>query len=151
MKLRDLKLSRLVPGPADEVFEVWFDPACPGGPWHGAQKVMMTVAVDGMFYFGLDRAATRLKSPGLAPTGGLVGHFGRFTAIDRPHAVEHTWMSEHTRGLETTVSLTFESCAGGTELTLVHRGIPDDELGRRHESGWTALLTRLEAHFGKRG
>jgi uncharacterized protein YndB with AHSA1/START domain len=147
MKLVDLKLSRFIPGPPGEVFDVWFDPASPGGPWHGAAKVMMNLAVDGMFYFGIERAA--LEKKGIAVRGtGLLGHFGRFTAVDRPRAVEHTWMSEHTHGIETTVSVTFEPRDGGTQLTLVHRGVPDDETGRRHEGGWTFLLERLEAHFG---
>jgi uncharacterized protein YndB with AHSA1/START domain len=151
MKFMDLKLSRLIPGPADEVFDVWFDPKSPGGPWHGARKVIMNLAVDGMFYFGVDRAQIRSKSPGIAEAEGLLGHFGRFTAINRPRGAEHTWMSEHTHGLETTVSVTLEPCEGGTLLTIVHRGVPDDELGRRHESGWTSLLSRLEGHFKERG
>jgi uncharacterized protein YndB with AHSA1/START domain len=143
MKFIDVKLSRLIPGPAGDVFDVWFDPQCPGGPWHGAKKVIMNLAVDGMFYFGLDRAQARSKTPGIADTGGLLGHFGRFTAIDRPRAVEHTWMSEHTRGIETTVSVTFEPHGGGTQMTIVHRGLPDDDMGQAHERGWSFLLARV--------
>lgn len=143
MKLIDVKLSRLIPGPAGEVFDVWFDPQSPGGPWHGAKKVIMNLAVDEVFYFGLDRAQARSKTPGIADTSGLLGHFGRFTAIARPHAVEHTWMSEHTHGIETTVSVTFEPREGGTQMTIVHRGIPDDDMGRAHERGWAFLLARV--------
>jgi uncharacterized protein YndB with AHSA1/START domain len=146
MKFVDLKLSRFIPGAADEVFDVWFDPESPGGPWHGAKKVIMNLAVDGMFYFGIERAA--LEKKGIAVLGGgLLGHFGRFTAIDRPRAVEHTWMSEHTHGIETAVSVMFEPRDGGTQMTIVHR-VPDDESGRRHEGGWMSLLARLEQHFG---
>jgi len=150
MKLIDVKVSRLIPGPPGEVFDVWFDPACPGGPWHGAKKVMMNLAVDGMFYFGLDRAQARSKSPGIADTGALLGHFGRFTAIERPRVVEHTWMSEHTHGIETTVSVTFEPREGGTQMTIVHRGVPDDDMGRAHERGWTSLLARVAEPFEKK-
>jgi uncharacterized protein YndB with AHSA1/START domain len=149
MKLIDVKVSRLIPGPAGEVFEVWFDPESPGGPWHGAKKVIMNLGVDGMFYFGLDRAQARSKTPGIADTSGLLGHFGRFTAIDRPHAAEHTWMSEHTHGIETTVSVTFEPREGGTQVTIVHRGLPDDDMGRTHERGWTFLLVRVAEQFEK--
>ena len=149
MKLIDVKLSRLIPGPAGEVFDVWFDPQSPGGPWHGAKKAIMNLAVDGMFYFGLDRAQARSKTPGIADAGGLLGHFGRFTAIDRPRVVEHTWMSEHTHGIETTVSVTFEPREGGTEMTIVHLGIPDDDMGRTHERGWTFLLARVAEHFDR--
>jgi uncharacterized protein YndB with AHSA1/START domain len=151
LKLVDLKLSRLIPGPAGEVFDVWFDPKSPGGPWYGARKGIMNLAVDGMFYFAVDRAQLRAKSPAIADAEAPVGHFGRFTAIHRPRAAEHTWMSEFTHGLETTVSVTFEPCDGGTQLTIVHRGVPDDELGRRHEGGWASLLARLEGHFKERG
>lgn len=147
MKLIELKLSRFIPGRQEDVFDVWFDPASPGGPWHGAKKVLMNLAVDGTFYFGIERAV--LEKKGVAVhSPGLHGHFGRFTAIDRPRAAEHTWMSEHTRGIETTVSITFEPRDGGTQLTIVHRDVPDDENGRRHEGGWTFLLGRLEQHFG---
>ena len=138
MKLIDVKLSRLIPGPADEVFDVWFDPQSPGGPWHGAKKVIMNLAVDGVFYFGIERA------------NGLLGHLGRFVAIDRPRAAEHTWMSENTQGIETTVSLSFEPREGGTQMTILHRGVPDDDRGHKHEGGWTFLLSRLENEFARR-
>ena len=150
MKVIDVELSRLIHGTAGDVFDVWFDPESPGGPWHGATKVIMNLAVDGIFYFGLDRAQARAKSPAIADTGGLLGHFGRFTAIERPHTAEHTWMSEHTHGIETTVSVTFEPRAGGTQLTIVHRGLPDDDMGRAHQRGWTSLLARLAGHFEAR-
>jgi uncharacterized protein YndB with AHSA1/START domain len=146
MKLVDLKLSRFIPGPPDEVFDVWFDPASPGGPWHGAKKAIMNLNVDGMFYFGIERAVLEQKGI-VVRSPGLHGHFGRFTAIERPRAVEHTWMSEHTHGIETTVSVTFEPRDGGTHLTIVHRGVPDDESGRRHEGGWASLVTRVERFF----
>jgi uncharacterized protein YndB with AHSA1/START domain len=149
MKLIDLKFSRFIAGTPGEVFDVWFDPESPGGPWHGCAKVLMNVAVDGMFYFAVERARARSKNPAIADHGELLGHFGRFTAVERPRAAEHTWMSEHTHGIETTVSVTFEARDGGTQMTILHRGIPDDELGRTHERGWTFLLTRVAEHFDK--
>jgi hypothetical protein len=29
-------------------------------------------------------------------------------------------------------------------MTIVHRGVPDDDKGRMHEGGWTNLLSRLD-------
>ena len=107
----------------------------------------MNLAVDGMFYFGIDRALARSKTPEIAAFDGFLGHFGRFTAIDRPRAVEHTWMSEFTHGIETTVSVSFEPRKGGTHMAIVHRNVPDDDMGRTHERGWTYLLSRLGQHF----
>ncbi len=157
MNFIDVKVSRLIPGPAGEVFDVWFDPQSPGGPWHGAKKVIWNLAVDGLFYVGIERQEwiRHMREdhgvhvqPGHA--AGLLGHFGRFVAIDRPRSVEHTWMSENTRGVETTVSITFEPREGGTQMTILHRGLPDDALGRTHEGGWRYLLSRVESEFERR-
>ena len=68
MKLIDLKFSRLIPGPAAAVFDVWFDPESPGGPWHGAKKVIMNLAVDGMRWAARTNAAGRSCSRGSATT-----------------------------------------------------------------------------------
>jgi len=29
---------------------------------------------------------------------------------------------------------------GGTQLTLTHAGVPDTELGRGHQEGWTEIV-----------
>lgn len=64
-----------------------FDPKSPGGPWHGAKKAIMNLAVDGMFYFGIERAAhvehLRVHHGDLAAASAsiagvpVVGHFGK--------------------------------------------------------------------------
>ena len=143
MKLIDVKLSRFIPGPAGEVFDVWFDPASPGGPWHGAKKVIMNVAVDGMFYFGIERAQVEVEEFRRSQAAvSLLGHFGRFTAIEG-RAPPSTRGCPSTRtGIETTVSVTFEPREGGTQMTIVHRGIPDDEMGRGHEARVDASCSR---------
>ena len=57
-------------------------------------------------------------------------------------------MSGHTHRIETTVlRVTFEPCKGGTQLTVTHRGVPDDEDGLKHQGGWGFLLGRVEQHF----
>jgi uncharacterized protein YndB with AHSA1/START domain len=132
MKLIDVTVSRLIPGPAPEVFDVWLDPSCPGSPWHGAKKIIVSPVVDGLFYWGHEHA--RKIRP----------HYGRFLRVERGKHLEHTWMSENTRGLETTVSISFESQAGGTQVTIQHRGLPDDDGGRAHEDGWSYFLGELE-------
>lgn len=147
MTSRDITVSRFIRGPIHEVFDVWFDPQHPGGPWHGARKVIMNLAVDGCFYFGNDRMSARTKNPAIRAGSELLGHFGRFTKLERPFRADHTWMSELTQGVETTVSVTFEARDGGTELTIVHAGIPDEENGRGHERGWTFLVGRCAEHF----
>jgi uncharacterized protein YndB with AHSA1/START domain len=148
MNLVDLTVSRWMRGSPEELFDRWFDPTRVGGPWHGAAKVIMRLAVDGFFYYGVERETwERHTGAALGAVGGLLGHFGRFVAIDRPHRVEHTWMSEITHGIETAVTVTFEARDGGTLVTIFHRGVPDDEKGRLHEGGWTNLLSGLGSAF----
>jgi hypothetical protein len=53
---------------------------------------------------------------------------------------------EHAPG-SAVVALTFEPRENGTELTLHHTGVPDDEMGRQHAVGWTWILSMLTERF----
>jgi uncharacterized protein YndB with AHSA1/START domain len=139
MKLTDLTITRTIPAPAGDVFDVWMDPKSPGGPWHGAARLILDPVVDGLFYFAVNHQ------------GRDWAHYGRFVLIDRPQQVEYTWMSEATKGVESVVSITFESRAGQTEVTLRHTGVPDDEMGRQHQEGWTWVLSMLSERFVSKG
>jgi hypothetical protein len=70
--------------------------------------------------------------------------------IERPALVEHTWMSEATKGCESTVRVTFEPRGSQTEVTLRHTDVPDDEMGRQHAEGWTWVLSMLAERFAKK-
>jgi uncharacterized protein YndB with AHSA1/START domain len=135
MKLTDITVSRAIAAPAEKVFDVWMDPKSPGAPWFGAERVILNPVVDGLFYVALKHE------------GRTWPHYGRYVRIVRPHLVEHTWVSEATKGLESVVAVTFEPHGDQTEVTLRHSGIPDDELGRRHEEGWTWVLSMLAERF----
>jgi len=138
MKLTDVTVSRTIPAPAENVFDVWMDPKSPGGPWFGADRVILNAVVDGLFYLAVKHE------------GRTWPHFGRFVRIERPRQVEYTWMSEGTQGVESVVTVTFEPRGDQTEVTLRHSGVPDDEMGRRHEQGWTWVLSMLAERFGAR-
>jgi len=58
-------------------------------------------------------------------------------------------MSEATRGLETVVTITLTPRDGGTDVTLHHANVPDDEMGRSHKEGWTWYLNVLAERFEK--
>ena len=135
MKLIDLTVSRTIPAPAAQVFDVWTDPKSPGGPWFGSDRLIINMAVDGLFYLAVKHE------------GRTWPHYGRFTKIDRPACVEYTWMSEGTKGLESVVTVTFEARGDQTEVTLKHTGVPDDEMGGQHQDGWTWVLSMLAERF----
>lgn len=130
-KTIEFKVERTIPAPVGEVFDAWLDPTTPGNPWSMAEKLMLDPKVDGLFYWAIRGTP----------------HFGRFTAIDRPARVEHTWMSPNTLGAETTVSVTFRKQGADTLMTLVHSGLPDNERGRSHEGGWNYFLGAFLERF----
>ena len=138
MNLIDLTVSRTIPAPAEKVFDVWMDPSSPGGPWFGADRVILNPVVDGLFYLAVKHE------------GRTWPHYGRFIAIERPQKVEYTWVSEGTQGIESVITITFEPRGDQTEVTLHHSGVPDDEMGRRHKEGWTWVLSMLAESLASR-
>jgi len=137
-KQTELTLSRTIAASPGEVFDVWIDPRSPGGPWFGATKVLLDARVDGLFYNML------------AHEGRQWAHYGRFIVLDRPRRIEHTWVSEATRGVESVVSLTFEPRGDKTQVTLRHTGVPDDEFGLQHREGWDFVLGAIEQRFARK-
>jgi uncharacterized protein YndB with AHSA1/START domain len=138
MKQTDLTLTRTVKATPAEVYDVWIDPKSPGGPWFGSTRLIFEAKIDGLFY------------QGFVHDGRDQAHYGRFVALERGRRIEHTWVSEATRGIETTVTLTFEETPKGTLVTLKHTGVPDDEQGRQHADGWGFVLGSIEQRFAKR-
>lgn len=127
-----LELTRAIPASPSEVFDGWLDPNCPGTPWNEAAKLILDPKVDGLYYWLFINEAGEPKP-----------HYGRFTILDRPQTVQYTWMSLHTRGLESLVTATFQKMGEDTLMTLRHENLPDDEYGRGHEKGWEYLLSRF--------
>ena len=138
MKLNEVSVSRTIPAPADKVFDVWMDPKSPGGPWFGAERLILNPVVDGLFYLAVKHE------------GHTWPHYGRFLQINRPSLVEYTWMSDGTKGAESIVTVTMEPRGDETEVTLRHSGVPDDEMGRQHEGGWTWVLSKLAESLGSK-
>ena len=135
IELHDLTMSRTIPASPGAVFDVWLDPKSPGGLWYGCERVIINPVADGLFYNVFEHQ------------GRSWPHYGRFVRIDRPHRIEHTWVSEATQGLETFVTLTLEARDAHTQVTLRHTGLPDAEAVRKHEDGWTSMLSALDEHF----
>lgn len=144
MNLTTLEFSRQIPASPEEVYDVWIDPQCPGGPWfspqteHQKSKIIFDAKLDGLFYHCVMAG------------GQSWAHYGRFTQLERGKIVEHTWVCEATKGRESIVTTTFEPRDGGTFVKLVHTGVPDDEPGRAQSSGWKWILGALADTMAKR-
>ena len=135
VKTMDLTVTRTMAAPPTRIFDVWLDSKCPGSPWFGVTKAIVNPVVDGLFYH-----AVHLEGHDWA-------HYGRFITLDRPRQIQHTWVSEATRGLESIVTLTLAAQGDTTSVTLHHTNLPDDEMGRRHEEGWGFVLGALAEAF----
>ncbi len=88
-----------------------------------ARLVRRTRHGRGLFYHSVEHA------------GRTWAHYGRFIALERAKRIEHTWVSEATRGLESIVTVTLAAKGGDTEVALHHANVPDDEMGRQHADG----------------
>jgi uncharacterized protein YndB with AHSA1/START domain len=135
-KTIDLEVTRSIPASPTEVFDGRLDPKCPGTPWSEAAELVLDPKAGALFYYLFINEA-----------GGRKPHYGRFTIVDRPSKVQYTWMSLHTHGLESLVTVTFQKKGADTFLTLRHENLPDDEYGRGHEKGWGYLVSRFAERF----
>jgi uncharacterized protein YndB with AHSA1/START domain len=127
----EFKIERTIPTSPGDAFDGWLNPKIPGNPWNAADKLLLDPKVDGFFYWAVRGTP----------------HYGRFTKIERPGRIQHTWMSPNTLGQESTVTVTFEKKGKDTLMTLVHSGLPDTEGGRSHDKGWNYFLDIFPGQF----
>jgi uncharacterized protein YndB with AHSA1/START domain len=74
---------------------------------------------------------------------------GEFLEITRPERVVLSWRwkgGAEDPG-ESRIEITLRAVPEGTEVTLTHSRLHDEETRRSHERGWTGSLDKLEAHF----
>lgn len=128
----ELTFQRTIPASPAQVFDGWLSPKVPGTPWNQAEKLSLDPKLDGLFFWHANG----------------VSHYGRFTEVERPARIRHTWVSPHTLGLESVVTVTFRKEGGETIMTLVHSGLPDTPGGRKHEQGWNYFLNIFPEQFG---
>jgi uncharacterized protein YndB with AHSA1/START domain len=131
-KTLEFKIERTIPASPDEVFDAWLDPKVQGNPWNAAEKFILNAKVDGLFYWLLRGTS----------------HYGRFTEVNRPHQIQHTWMSANTLGKESKVTVTFKKQGAETVMTLIHSDLPDCEPAKGHEKGWNYFLGIFLEQFG---
>lgn len=83
------------------------------------------------------------------PAGQRFKVSGHVTHIDPPHSIGFTWAwhdENDRRGVESHVIIKLvPSQTGGTDFTLTHTGLPDEETAARHTEGWTSSLRKLQA------
>ncbi len=130
MNTLKINVSRLIRAAPEDVFRAWTDPERMQR-WFGTTKQIVNPKVDGLYYLAMEHQ------------GRTWPHYGRYLRLEKPGVIEFTWMSEGTQGRESVVTIELVARDGGTQLTLNHAGVPDTELGRGHQQGWTAIVAEF--------
>lgn len=131
-KTLTLDLKRVIAGPPARVFEAWLDPKRPCNPWGSGKTVAFEPKAGRLFCI--------LK-------GNTAYIFGRILKAAKGKQLEYTWMSHHTHGMESRVTVHFRKHPAGTLMALRHTGLPNDGDGRKHADGWGYFWGMMEARF----
>jgi uncharacterized protein YndB with AHSA1/START domain len=67
--------------------------------------------------------------------GRIWPRHGRFIRVDHPYSLDYTWASEGTKGVASTVALSFEMKGDQTEVNLMHSNILDDGVAHKRRKG----------------
>ena len=133
----DIRIVRLYDSPAENVFDVWVDPAA-RTQWYADRpgdevEAQTDLRVGGEWFVDFGRPGERYREHGV------------FLEIDRPRRLVYTETFTYPDGrtFETTVTVEFADHGGKTELTLIEAGYPDEDTRRGHEQGWPGFLDRI--------
>lgn len=69
-------------------------------------------------------------------------HIGEFKEVVPNKKLVFTWNSKAVQ--DTVVTITLNETKDGTEVTLVHEFMPNEEMIKNHTEGWTVILERLD-------
>ncbi|HKV52798.1 MAG TPA: SRPBCC domain-containing protein [Gemmatimonadaceae bacterium] len=131
-KTIEFTFERTIAAAPKDAYDAWLNREVPGTPWHESDQLILDTKVDGFFYWLVRGTA----------------HYGRFTVLERPGRIQHTWMSRYTLGEESTVTVSFKKKGSGTLMTLVHSGLPDHEKAKTHQDGWNYFLDAFAQQLG---
>lgn len=136
-----VELKRTFKATRQAVFSAWTTPAALA-EWMGPQGISTEVTALEARAGGAYRFVMRGEGE------YVVG--GRFTEFDPPRRLAFTWVWENGEyaGIETVVEITLTDVKDATELTLVHRRLPDAAARERHTQGWTGSLACLAERLG---
>lgn len=138
---RTLKITRVIAADPETVFDAWTQPehiktwSAPEGMDIPVSHVDLTVG--GRFHLQMRNAE-----------GDTHNARGIYREIDRPGRLVYSWAwDEHPDHGNSLITVEFMAVDGGTEVTMVHSGLPDEKSVTDHEGGWTSCLNRLEGLY----
>ncbi|MGH6910365.1 MAG: SRPBCC family protein [Phenylobacterium sp.] len=73
---------------------------------------------------------------------------GTYRDVVSEKTLVFTWEWPGMPERESLVTFRLEPFDGGTELTLIHEQLPDEDARKSHEAGWSGLLDKLSEFLG---
>jgi uncharacterized protein YndB with AHSA1/START domain len=141
----ELVITRVFDAPRALVFQAWTDPRHINR-WFGPKDFPAAEVEIDVKRGGKWRA--RLKSVGSDPDLTLGGVYREIVPPERL-VFTFAWDEEGVRGIETTVTITFEDQGSKTRMTL--RQIPFQSADERdgHNYGWSSAFDRLDEFLAR--
>lgn len=139
-----IKLTRVLPAPVERVWAAWASAEAMSrwfkveGGW--VAKAEADFRVGGRYRVEMDRR-----------NGVVFLAFGEYLAIVPQTQIVFSWNSAAPAVRGSVVTIDLKSVPGGTELTLTHDKLPDDEIGRNHQQGWAGVVDNLQADLSASG
>jgi uncharacterized protein YndB with AHSA1/START domain len=130
-----LQVRRVFEATPEELFDAWFNRE-QWQTWIGPEGCQCEVPLLEPKVGGRYRIQMHLSD------GREIPVEGEFKTVDRPRSLAFTWSWALSDG-STLVRLTFKAVEGGTELTLIHEGLPTPEDREGHGKGWNSALNKL--------
>ena len=129
-----LTVERVIPGPIEEVFDAWLDPASIKQWMKPGPMTLSDVTIDPVV--GGKYALM------FAGEGQLIPHEGEYREITRPHRLVFTWKSAGAG--DTVVTVAFARVADRTtKVTLTHEQFVSEGARDGHRNGWGGILETL--------
>lgn len=138
-----LTLTRVFKAPLERVYRAFTDPA-ELAKWYAPGDMTTTVNAFDLKVGG--KFSVTMK--GLTPEGtdGTHTAVGVFKEIVPNQKLVKSWAWEGADAMEgepTTITFVFKEVDGGTEVTLIHEGMPNAEATQNHTEGWVGCLDNL--------
>lgn len=143
-----LTVKRVVNAPREKVYQAFADPA-KLAKWYAPGPMTADV-----HKFELKRGGAfelTMKGPGMSGDHEEHVMVAAFEEVVPNEKLVHSWSWKSDdpamRAEGSKVTVTFKDANGGTEVTLVHSGLPSAESVQSHTHGWTAIFDKLAEQF----
>ena len=131
-------IKRLFAAPVDKLYKAWTDPAIME-KWFSPNERWVKPIVDMNPVIDGRRNVTMVHSD-----GDKLRHDGKFVELVPDERIVFTWTGlDDAVPSETRVTIELRPTASGTELTLIHEGIPTVADAEGFTAGWEGCLDML--------